>query len=79
MAIVAPNFSLICFVDDSLLFFKAHIDYFLTIEDVFSWYEQALAQLVNFYKSEVCFGSQVPSEVFDVFVNIQWVKNGGIP
>ena len=51
------------FADDSLIFFRACLEESDEVARCLSTYSVASGQVVNFSKSDVCFGSDVPDEL----------------
>lgn len=47
------------FADDSILFIKADKEQFCCIRDVLARYSDSIGQVINFSKSEACFGQNV--------------------
>lgn len=61
----APSISHLFFADDSLIFFKASVDECEVLKDIFTRYELASGQKINFDKSSVSFSHNVSMELQD--------------
>jgi hypothetical protein len=59
----APGVSHLLFADDSLLFFKAHVDQANRVKEVLQAYASSTGQLVNPGKCSIMFGESCPQEV----------------
>lgn len=59
----AASISHLFFADDSLIFFKANMAKCVMLNNIFTNYERASGQKINFDKSEVSFSRNVPMEI----------------
>jgi hypothetical protein len=62
------------FADDSLVFCRATPDECDRVTDILRTYSEASGQMVNFQKSDVCFGTEVSDEEGEVLAQILGVK-----
>jgi hypothetical protein len=58
----APGVSHLLFIDDSLLFFKAHEAQAIKIKQVLDVYASSTGQLINLAKCSIMFGTACPQE-----------------
>ncbi|XP_062100125.1 uncharacterized protein LOC133806004 [Humulus lupulus] len=74
------------FADDKIMFRNADGNGCRALRNILCWYTAASGQVINFSKSEVCFGSKVDEDtkkeiagMFEVKITEHFEKNLGIP